>query len=154
MERNPYAPPTADVTPPAERLQEFEPASRRRRLLNMLIDTAGYYAVAILLGVLLGSFGHEAILNQLADGPASLAFGLVILFLYYVPFEALTGRTLGKLITGTCVVTDSGQPPRVEQILGRTLCRLIPLEAFTFFSSSRVGLHDRLSNTRVVRVRR
>jgi uncharacterized RDD family membrane protein YckC len=72
---------------------------------------------------------------------------------YYVVFEALLGRTPGKLITGTRVVNLAGGRPRFTQILGRSFARAVPFEAFSFFGS-RAGWHDRWSRTRVVLVRR
>ena len=73
-------------------------------------------------------------------------------FGYYVLFEALTGRTPAKYITGTRVVNMMGGKPSFGQILGRSAARFIPLEPFSFFGSSRRGWHDSLSHTRVVRV--
>ena len=79
-----------------------------------------------------------------------MLMGIVIVTAYYTVLEGFTGRTLGKFITRTYVVTAEGLKPGFLTILGRTLCRFIPFEALTFLFSS-VGFHDRLSHTRVVR---
>lgn len=79
--------------------------------------------------------------------------GIATLVAYYVLFEAIFGRTPGKLITGTRVVTLDGAKPGFGQIIGRSFARLVPFEPFSFLGS-RGGWHDRWSGTRVVRVRR
>ena len=83
------------------------------------------------------------------QGPAAIVFDAAVFCLYYVSFEFLTGRTLGKFLTGTRVVSDTGGPPTLGQVAMRSVLRLIPMEAFTFFARG-PGLHDRGSRTRVV----
>jgi hypothetical protein len=68
--------------------------------------------------------------------------------------EALFGRTLGKLVTRTRVVSESGAPATFWQLLMRTLYRLMPFEGFSFLATRRPGWHDRWSKTRVVLTRR
>jgi uncharacterized RDD family membrane protein YckC len=75
-----------------------------------------------------------------------------LLLCYYVIFEAIFGKTLGKTITRTRVVTTTGKQPDVLTIIGRTLCRLIPFDALSFLGSSHPrGWHDRITSTLVVR---
>ena len=157
MEHNPYAPPKAPVgipTGPAVSASDPStpvPASRRRRFCNLLIDVAGYYLLAIVLGFIIGLV-QPGLLDHLNDPAAEYIFGGVITVLYYLPSEALFGCTLGKLITRTRVVSESGGPATFAQILRRTLLRLIPFEAFTFIPKRGIGLHDRWSATRVTRI--
>ena len=69
-------------------------------------------------------------------------------------FEAVFQRSPGKFLTGTKVVNESGGKPTFGQILGRSLCRFIPFEAFSFLfgdSSRVVGWHDKFSGTLVVK---
>lgn len=66
---------------------------------------------------------------------------------YYLIFETLLGITPAKTLTRTRVVDYDGNPAKWHAILVRTLVRLIPFEAFTFFGYN--GLHDRLSKTMV-----
>jgi uncharacterized RDD family membrane protein YckC len=47
--------------------------------------------------------------------------------------EASTGKTVGKYVTGTQVLTEDGEQPSVGTIFIRTLCRIIPFEPFSFF---------------------
>lgn len=152
MAHNPYAPPRAEVGAPAETADAVELASGWRRFVNMLIDALGFYVLAIVVGVLL-SFVDQSLLDAMTMYPLAYLFGLAVMILYYVPSETLFGRTLGKLVTGTRTVSESGAPASFLQILGRTLSRLIPFELLTFVSKPHVGLHDRLSHTRVIRIR-
>ena len=154
MERNPYAPPTAKVADVTDDPSDLEAASKGQRFANMIIDTLGYYLLAIIVGAILGLTGGVEMAAKLAEGGASFVFGLLILLIYYIPFEATSGRTLGKLITGTRTVTADGEKPSSMQIVGRTFARMIPFEPFSFLGSKGSGWHDSLSNTRVVRVRK
>lgn len=67
--------------------------------------------------------------------------------LYYVLFESFFQTTPGKFINNNVVVTNDGSKPSFLRILGRTLCRFIPLEPVLFYFGNR--LHDNLSNTGV-----
>jgi len=76
---------------------------------------------------------------------------LAAVFFYYTCFEGLLGRTLGQLITGTKVVTTSGTPLTFRRVLLRSLVRLVPLDALSFFNTNAdSGWHDRWAGTRVV----
>ena len=80
--------------------------------------------------------------------------GLMVSLGYFVVMETLFQRTLAKFLTGTRVVTKTGEHPSFGQIVGRTLARCIPFEAFSFLGNGNpVGWHDSLSNTRVVNTR-
>lgn len=79
-----------------------------------------------------------------------LLIGILWMIAFYTAFEAATGRTVGKFITGTVVVTESGTKPEPIAYFYRSLCRLIPFEIFSFLGSG-VGWHDTITKTRVVR---
>lgn len=131
---------------------ELEAAGLSSRMINYVFDLVGIGLFAFALSTMLAPLGLEALLvddkGQLTD-MGLLAGGLVVMA-YYSVLEGLTSRTLGKLITGTYVVTDEGLKPSFLAILGRTLCRFMPFEWITFLFSS-AGFHDRLSHTRVVK---
>ena len=126
--------------------EELEAAGMGSRLLNYLFDLFGIGLLTFAIGTVMGLLGLEALLLK----QNSMLMGIVIVTAYYTVLEGFTGRTLGKFITRTYVVTAEGLKPGFLTILGRTLCRFIPFEALTFLFSS-VGFHDRLSHTRVVR---
>lgn len=78
-------------------------------------------------------------------------FIFVFNFIYYIIFEGIWGRTIGKWITKTKVVSLTGRKPKFKQIVIRSLSRLIPFEAFSFLIHTHpIGLHDSLSKTIVV----
>jgi len=71
-------------------------------------------------------------------------------FINYAVMEHLFQKTVGKFITKTKVVTLNGDKPSVNDILIRTLCRLIPFDRLSFlFTKS--GFHDKISHTTVVK---
>lgn len=70
--------------------------------------------------------------------------------LYYIIFESLCGRTLGKIITGSVIIDEYGLKPGFGSILKRTLCRLIPFDGLSFLGASGRMWHDSLSRTYVV----
>ena len=63
------------------------------------------------------------------------------MILYYMITEGLSGRSLGKLITKTKVINMENEKPSFINILGRTMCRFIPFEAFSFLGDGK-GWHD------------
>jgi uncharacterized RDD family membrane protein YckC len=81
---------------------------------------------------------------------------LGVVTIYYLIQEQLWGKTLGKRITHTRVISANGEKPSFGQILGRTLARFIPFDPFCylFMGSYPVGIHDKVSNTCVVEDRR
>jgi len=56
---------------------------------------------------------------------ATLAIWLSLLAAYFPVTEMLFGKTVGKLVTRTCVVNEAGRRPSFLQALVRTLFRLI-----------------------------
>lgn len=113
------------------------------RGLNLLIDTTAIFVLSFL--VLLFFFKDSSI--------TELSFRMIILittFFYYFLFESIFCITVGKLFTDTFVTDETGNRASFILILGRTLCRFIPFEGFTFLAKSGVGLHDKLSRTRVI----
>jgi uncharacterized RDD family membrane protein YckC len=117
--------------------------------LSLLVDTAGFYALAFTIGIVLAVFNATDVLDDIPD----FFFNIGLMLIYYVPFEFITGRTLRKLVTGTKVVAADGKNVTLGKIIGRTFARFIPFEAFSFFGKQTIGWHDSLSGTRVVKCR-
>ena len=138
------------------------PASRWRRFFNLLIDYIAIFVLSVAV-VLVYSIAYFTAYPMAQATPmeswgllAEYAFGLAIMLAYYLPLEGLFGCTLGKLVTGTRVVSDDGGKPSWGQVIGRTFARLIPFEAFSVLTGddARVrGWHDSLPRTWVVRRR-
>ncbi|WP_170113200.1 RDD family protein [Ahniella affigens] len=148
---NPYSPPESDILTDEAPIPMVY-ASRGRRFGTYVIDYICFVlsgmVVGLFIGLVLGDAGIQA-LEQIPD----LALGLGILIGYYAFFEGLWQRTPGKWVFGTKVVNEHGLKPTFGQILGRSFCRLIPFEAFSFFSENAIGWHDSIPKTRVVMVR-
>ncbi len=125
---------------------ELHLASGGKRFANYLIDLVVFFTLMFLFGVFLGVLGA-------IDAGAEFALnflGYVILLFYYFIMEATTGKTIGKMITGTRVVNMDGGAISTGQAAGRALCRFIPFEAFSFLGSTAVGWHDSIPKTRVI----
>ena len=160
---NPYDPPSAvssDVSTAG-----FMPASKVRRSLNFLIDGAACIIVWFVTLFLFESLWTELSFYdpRVEDPPvfpppydknacgviATTTTGL-LMFLYYLVLEWSLGKTLGKLITRTHVISVQGVRPTLGQCCLRTLVRLVPWDPLTFFLGNG-GWHDRMSGTIVAR---
>lgn len=106
------------------------------RFINYVID--GIFIIASMVLVLPEN------LND--DLGSSILLGWF--FCYYFFSELLFGKTLGKLITKSTVVSETGEKPTMNQIVIRSLCRLIPFDNFSFLLGER-GWHDKFSKTEV-----
>jgi|GEM_PF-5017445 len=110
------------------------------RALNLLIDSAFILFLWI------------AIMNTISS-ESWMKFNDLIIFilpaLYFILTEFILGRTLGKFITGSRVITGEGKLPNIMQVIIRTLFRYFPYTPLTVFIGDRI-LHDKLSGTFVV----
>ncbi len=123
-------------------------ASTGQRFGTLVLDTVFLYVFGFVLGLVLGAIGlADLILNT-----NEYLLSVLIYLLYYIPQEAFSGQTLGKLITGTKAVSKDGAKLTFGQTIGRTLCRFIPFEAFSFFGGQGrpEGWHDRIPQTKVI----
>lgn len=145
-ETNPYRPPMSDIIGLQSR-STADAASRWRRVGTIVVDYIGLLVVGALIGALIGLFFGDAGIAALQSMP-DLALGCVVLLLYYTIFEGVWARTPGKLLFGTVVIDENGGKPSIARVVGRTFCRMIPFEVFSFFGER--GWHDKIPKTRVV----
>ncbi|MDX8340901.1 RDD family protein [Draconibacterium sp. IB214405] len=121
------------------------------RLLNFIIDTVIwlclYFSAAYIFDLYFVRFSSYVI-NYLY----SIALGLLIYLAYYAVLEFYFRKTLGKFLTGTQVVRGDGGRITFSTIVIRTLSRLIPIDILTYLFAKN-GLHDRLSNTQVIKTK-
>lgn len=135
-------------------------ASKGERFANFIIDYIGQLIIGGAIGIAMaiiseitGDYEYVAWIDTMGT-LGEYALGIVILIVYYMVFETITGRTLGKYITNTKVLTEDGQKPEADKILYRTLSRMIPFEAFSFLGDEGRGWHDSIAKTVVVDVKK
>ena len=156
---NPYTPPLAPLEVMSREALEsqFPDASGGKRFLNYLIDQFAIMGFGMVVGTAIGLAEHIGLVTGWLDrmvkfgGVENMLFGAVLGLVYYMCLEGLFGRTVGKFVTGTKVITVEGEKPRFLQLVGRCLARWIPFEPFSFLGNA--GWHDSLSSTRVVDLR-
>lgn len=124
-------------------------ASKGKRFANYLIDLAVFlviYGIIIFVADALGA----NFMNFLESTP--FADNLISALLYFLVMSVqeilFKGQSVGKLITGTLAVMEDGSSIPNDKFFVRSLCRLIPFDALSFFGS--LGWHDKFSKTRVV----
>jgi|688.fasta_scaffold06200_6 uncharacterized RDD family membrane protein YckC len=160
---NPYSA-TGSYDPLTENLNapgDLPLASQTQRFLTSIIDNILLYFINTGVGVGVGLMAAIVGGGQLSPQGLSIAqiiatlIGLLVALAYYCILEMTTGMTLGKLIMGTKVVTETGGVPSFGQCLGRSACRFIPFEAFSFFGNKGfpIGWHDSIPKTRVIKTR-
>jgi len=149
--------------PPAAPARAVQRASTPRRLEAAIIDALFIGAINVALILLTLQRCNLTILEigTLPIWPV-LAFLILIDGGYLLMFTATTGQTVGKMAAGIRVVDDDPRIPghdrvTVGQAAMRSLLTFPSLFAFgagyfpAFFGDHR-AVHDRLTNTRVVRV--
>lgn len=152
--------PASAVRPPAP-APKLPVASQKARLVNYLFDYVGLAVYCLLVLIIVAYVeGFIGIYNQTAweqafNGGSAWVIGTLFFFSYYVFFETVFGRTPGKAITGTKVVTADGAKPGLWAVMKRTASRFNPFELFSYFGSHHPnGWHDSVSDTYVIKTRR
>lgn len=120
------------------------------RLLHFIIDSMAWLTLYLLIGYLLDQY-LVRFNSYYANYIYSITLAFLVYLLYYCLLEYYFQKTLGKLVTRTQVVSLNHDYIPFWVILKRNLFRCIPIDIF-FYLFSRNGLHDRLSNTQVVRI--
>lgn len=131
-----------------------------RRLGAIVYDALLVFAFLILLAVLSTAFlGGE---NVYAGGPLYVkiynAVRFLIIFVFFVGYWSLKGRTLGMQSWGLQLVTADGRVPSVGQATIRFFAAILswlPLGLgflWQLWDKDKLTWHDRLSGTRVVHI--
>jgi uncharacterized RDD family membrane protein YckC len=124
-------------------VEEMIVAPKWKRLIHTIIDgTILSFLVLIVLNryILFARIMHKDTFTWIV-----LSGVLLQRSLYYLIQESVWSATPAKFITGTTVRDENGEKATFRQILGRTLSRLIPFDAWSFFGWR--GWHDRFSDT-------
>ena len=131
-------------------------ASNNKRFLNYILDHIFFMFILVLVGFFLGivvALFQSTAVSVWIDSLGNWGWNIIMLIIsiaYYTLCESLSGRTLGKLITGTIVVNENGKKPDFGTVFKRSLCRLIPFNAISFLFNPGLGWHDSISDTYVV----
>lgn len=119
------------------------------RLINFIVDTVVwlilYFSIAYIFDHYFVRFN-----SYLVNYVYSISLGLILYLVYYSALEFYFRRTLGKFLTRTKVADRDGGEITFLTIFKRTISRLIPIDIF-YYLFSKKGLHDRLSNTLVIK---
>lgn len=127
---------------------EIHKVNASTRFTNRIIDVIFSYVFVFIAFRALMATGDRFI-YRITYAELILLF-YAFLIGYYVVFEALLGKTIGKMVTKTKVVNMEGGKPSFLQIVVRSLVRFIPFEPFSFLGADATGWHDTMSDTRVI----
>lgn len=153
-EINPYQRPSTTVSEVgALATRAFPVAGKTRRFFNFVIDLLCFYAFFFVLAIIVFViFGDEAM--AVFEGLRGLAISMAVYLGYYTLMEGTFSFTIGKLITGTRVVSTDQSKSRFLQAFVRALCRHIPFEPFSLLASDEnIAWHDSIAKTKVVCIR-
>lgn len=138
-----------DFSPPQQQHPRAFAATTGLRFANFIVDRI--VGTGMFYGSIFVSTSITDSIENSAVGSLITLLALAIIPGYYIIFEFFWGKTPGKFITKTRVVNEEGKPPSFLNIVGRTFCRFIPFEPFSFLGGDRpTGWHDSISKTYVV----
>lgn len=130
---------------PRINLQNYELVaytSGGHRFLHYVVDVVFIFSIT--------SYNEEILaarISPIASYYLSQLLFLLSLFFYYFYSEAVFRQTLGKILTGSCVVATNTEMNN-SRALVRTFSRLIPFDRFSFLFGA--NWHDKASRTTVV----
>ena len=140
---------------------ERNKAGQGIRFLNYAIDNLVIYVFFFVLGivaVLMDEYLDISFLLSIVDTMSEvnrfedMLITSFIYFLYVFLMEYFTnGRTIGKYITGTKVISPDNEKIDLQQYFIRNISRLVPFDTLSFFGNN--GWHDSWSDTRVVKIK-
>lgn len=124
------------------------PTSIAKRIINYFIDLL----IISFIYAFYSSFGEQAkteeITTKIPD--SQLLILLLIYGAYYIFMEYKFGKTIGKMITKTKVISIDNSALSLLQCIGRFLCRIIPFEAVSGLFMNGNFWHDSIPRTMVV----
>ena len=119
------------------------------RLINYIIDNI----VILILFVFFSYITYLFLLNSNINSNFEFNHWHYLLFynFYYIILEKTTTKTVGKFLTKTKIVSKNFDNLTLEQIIIRSFSRILVFEVFFYFTKNPIGLHDKLSNTIVIK---
>lgn len=131
-----------------------EPAAKGQRLANYLIDLFIFYIliVAVIVAIMLITANKEILNTIEANSIFVNLMGTALYGLYMGFLEGITnGRSVGKFITKTKAVQETGSKLTMKEGMHRGLIRIVPFELFSGLGD--LPWHDKWTTTRVIRIR-
>ncbi len=130
-------------------------ASTAKRFANYIIDILFFYFLVFVGSTIYVLLNPSSVYSPLEENAEyNLTETLVFicsLIVYYFCLEALfKGKTLGKLITGTRAVNEDGSNISPKAAFLRSLCRVVPFEAFSALGTPSYPWHDRWAKSYVI----
>ncbi|MFN8281608.1 MAG: RDD family protein [Chitinophagales bacterium] len=107
----------------------FISASLAKRFINNVIDMIFIMSVYSFFGSL--DELMNAIMYKTPNSHALSIFSAIFV-IYYIVFEFLLNKTIGKFITRTRIISNDGSKPSLLQCIGRTFSRFLPFENISF----------------------
>jgi uncharacterized RDD family membrane protein YckC len=128
---------------------EYNVVDTSTRLVNAQYDGGTIQILILLLYFILSDYTRQFDLGLKVGIILSSTIATVLI--YYTFSEFIFGKTIGKIMSGTQVISIDGSRPNFKQCLVRSLVRLIPYDTISiYFGKKGVCLHDYLSKTMVV----
>lgn len=120
-------------------------ADKGARVGNVIINSIVFVIIQAFVAIVI-----YIVSPALLEDDTTAAIYVVVLYCsYYLVFEYCFGRTPGKWITKTQVISANGNRPSFAAVLFRSLLRLLPFDGVSFLLGQS-GLHDTLTKTTVV----
>ncbi len=140
-----------------EEKSKISNTSLGKRIVNYLLDSFAISSIFNLISLLLPipvennflELYMQGKINKIEDFTIPLLL-MACIVIYYMLLEYAFGKTLGKFITKTKVISNTDKPLSLLQCLIRALCRLIPFEGISGLFSGGIFWHDSISKTSVV----
>lgn len=128
---------------------DFKLADNGQRLINYIIDYFIILVCMFTIGFTLESIG---IALPLESNVFIYGFTWGIYLIYYTLCEHyLQGKTVGKYLTKTRAVTNTNEYLSLKSAFIRSVSRLVPFEAFSFFWGAPGGWHDHWADSMVIK---
>jgi uncharacterized RDD family membrane protein YckC len=122
-------------------------ATKEKRFVHYLVDSIIIILVMSPVFDFLFTFIKGNIYDRNYDRLDIFLSTYLATVFYYAFFELLFHSTPGKYLTQCRVISENGDKPNIGQVIGRSFCRLIPFEHFSFLGNR--GWHDSITRTDV-----
>ena len=130
-----------------EKKTVYIPVSLGKRFANYILDIL---FIAFIFAIVANLFNMSTTLTAENTNNSSGFLFIAFFAVYYIFMEYKFGKTIGKFITRTKVVSTDGNELTISQCIGRLLCRIIPLEWLSGILFKGIFWHDSIPKTMVV----